>query len=121
MPSSGLPKWSERRKLSLCPLIDEPGFSMANLMGQKQFRVFAVESQSPQRTVVEFGSGELADPEADPLIIGTIAVGTEYKVRVLWNNELWRPWDPDTDEFLGIMEGIDPAAMKDYFNKKLSK
>ncbi len=94
---------------------------MDKLVGQKEFRVFRVVSRSPQRTVVEFGSGDLADPKTDPLIFGTIAVGDDYKVRVLWDNRLWRPWDHDTDEFLETVVGVHYAAMKDYFNKRLSK
>lgn len=116
-PSNSLPRWSEKRSMSLCPL-DEPGFSMESLEGRGEFNVHRVVSKADNRVVIEYGSGDLANPKTDPLIIGTVIKDGEYYVRVLWDNKLWRPWDQETDELLGIMEGVDVKGLREFFEKR---
>lgn len=108
-PSSSLPAHNEVRKVSLMPLegerLDE--FKIEDLLAPQHYRAIRVISQSPRRVVVEFGKGDLANPDTDPLIMGTVlTAGGNYSVRVLWDNKLWRPWDAETDQFMSMMEGV---------------
>lgn len=118
-PSSSLPKYREVRQISLLPLVGglHDSFKMEDLLDQQHFRVVAVVSKSPRRVVLDYAKGDLADPATDPLIIGTIRFNDDYSVRVLWDGKLWRPWDPDTDEAMGILEGIKPGNVEDFLQK----
>lgn len=116
-PSSSLPKYHETKRISLAPLEGKHNdtFGMSDLLSQRHFRVIAIASRSPRRVVLDYATGDLADPATDPLIIGTIrTTPNDYSVRVLWNNKLWRPLDHDTNAVMEIMESIKPGSPAEF-------
>src|SRR5215831_5425142 len=91
------------------------GFTLDKLQGRKYFRVLRTVEKSDVHVVLEYDEGELADPGTDPLIIGTIhkefyepdgGVSDDYQPRVLWNEQLWRTLDEDTEDLFHMMTGI---------------
>lgn len=101
-----MPKNPETKSINLV-LVDDAKFDMGQLIGVRQFKVVRILWQLPQRVALEYTSGDMADPTTDPLIIGIISHASEaFVVRVLWDNRLWRPSDPETDAFLHMMRGV---------------
>lgn len=101
-PSSSLQTLLTAKRISLLPLDSEKhaDFKLSDLIGPRQFCVKQIVTRSPRRVVIDYHIGDVADPNSDPIIIGSIVSDGEYSVRVLWDNRLWRPWDRETDEFM---------------------
>jgi hypothetical protein len=95
---------------------EQSSFHLDQLQGKRYLRVIKVretiETRNDGVIIVQYDEGELANPNTDPLIIGTIVKvrgpGSvpEYAVRVLWNNKLWRTLDEDTAELMQTLTGI---------------
>lgn len=80
---------------------------------------------------LEFIEGEIADPKADPMIVGTISrtieqeptlgvavspTQTDRQWRVLWDNKLWRPLD-EGSELLEAFMGIKASDVEKFVDK----
>lgn len=111
-------------------------FDIKNMSNVKVYRVLKVHDVVKEGHLhyvkLEFNEGDVSDPDADPMIVGTISRFIEQspppgqavspKVmdsqwRVMWDNKLWRPLDDDAATLLECFRGIDKNEMEAFKNK----
>jgi hypothetical protein len=111
--------------------------NMSNVQVYRVLRVVELVKEGHLHYVkLEFNDGDVSDPEADPMIVGTISRFIEQspqtgqavspKVmdtqwRVMWDNKLWRPLDDDAATILECFRGIDKDRMEAFKNKLVSE
>lgn len=95
-----------QRKLVMTPA-EKGDFSVDQLLGPKQMVVTKVLHREDRRAVVEFDEGDVNNPDSDPMIVGTIALYGDYVVRILWDQQLWRPVEDNVDQFLSMVKKRD--------------
>lgn len=112
------------------------GFDIRNMSNVKVYQVTKVleliNDGNLHYVKLEFIQGEIADPKADPMIVGAISrtveqqssddvavspTQTDYQWRVLWNNKLWRPLDDDGLTLLETFCGIKASDMQKFAEK----
>lgn len=111
-------------------------FDIKNMSNVNVYRVLkasdVVKEGHLRMVTLEFNEGDVQDPAADPMIVGTISRFIEQspqpgqavspKVldtqwRVLWDNKLWRPLDDDAATLLECFQGISKDSIKSLANK----
>jgi hypothetical protein len=81
---------------------------------------------------LEYCEGDISDPVADPMIIGTISHSEQtqdttsprvidHQWRVLWDNKLWCPLGDDAITILENIQGISGSRMKAFAAKLACK
>jgi hypothetical protein len=106
---------------------EQEAFSLDKLTGQRYFRVLrvlkrvAIHQGMGESVTLEYDEGELANPGADPLIIGTITKTVvdgnnkaDYQPRVLWNDRLWQSLDEGSEAMFQTMMGIKASDVKKF-------
>lgn len=98
-----------------------------NLQNALAFRVFEVISRKTEGNLdcvtLECAQGDLSDPQADPMLIGTIQRQirdpqtneyiTDTQWRIVWNNEIWRLLDDDAISILEL-QGLDRQKLEQF-------
>lgn len=114
-------------------------FDIKNMSNVQIFRVLRVVEMVNEGHLhyvkLEFNDGDISDPEADPMIVGTISRFIEQEPeegqavspkvmdnqwRIMWDNKLWRPLDDDAASILECFRGIDKGSMKAFADKLAS-
>lgn len=113
-------------------------FDIKNMSNVQVFRVFRVADLVKEGhlryVTLEFNEGDISDPDADPMIVGTISRFIEQhqeadkadspklmdtQWRVMWDNKLWCPLGDDAVTMLECFRGLDRDKIK-AFSDKLS-
>ena len=114
-------------------------FDIKNMSNVQVFRVLRVTELVKQGNLhyvkLEFNEGDVADPKADPMIVGTITRTIEqtpeqgqavspkvldHQWRVMWDNKLWRPLDDDAATILEAFRGIKKKDIQAFADKLAS-
>lgn len=101
--------------------------NMSNVVVYRVMKVRDVVKEGHLHYVkLEFIEGDISDPAADPMIVGTISRFIEHadqdktmdtQWRVMWDQKLWRPLDDDATTLLECFRGIDKDSMEAFKNK----
>ncbi len=81
-------------------LQDEAGFNLRDFTSQKTMRVVKVVQKTDRLAVVHAAPGDMASPLSDPIMFGSMIKDGRYVVRILWDNQLWRPYESDVTDLL---------------------
>ena len=103
-------------------------FDIKNMSNVQVYRVIRVTELIKQDNLhyvkLEFNEGDVSDPDADPIIIGTISRFVEDRLdhqwRAMWDDKLWRILSDDTVSILECFQGISKERIE-AFAGKLSK
>lgn len=89
-------------------------FGIDKLNSTKTYKVNRIIFKTPQCVNIDYSDGDLTDPNADPMIIGTILDDGNYEIRALWSNVLWRVAHRQTNDLLSMFAGVKAEDIKQF-------
>lgn len=87
-------------KQVMMTLQDDKGFSLDGFIAQRTMKVLKVVQRTDKMAVVNIVPGDAACPTTDPIMFGSVVRDSRYVVRILWDNQLWRPYESDVTDLL---------------------